>query len=78
MWSNGRIFNCKTKINYEYWCKHYDKPSHFGIEGGKISKLTIRSLNDGKDLYNYDRDLDFDLLDESGKAVLAIILEKYN
>jgi len=78
MWSNGRIFNLETKVDYEYWCKHYDKPSHLGLGGGKISKLTIRRLSDGKDLYNYDRGLDFDNLDESGKAVLAIILERYN
>jgi len=78
MWSNGRILNLETKIDYEYWCKHFDKPSPLGLGGGKISKLTIRRLTDGKDLYHYDRALDFDLLDESDKAVLAIILEKYN
>lgn len=78
MWSNGRIFNMESKNDYEYWCKHFDRESNFGIEGGKISKLTIRCLQDGKDLYQYDRGLDFDLLDESGKAVLAIILKKFN
>ena len=78
MWSNGRIFNLETKVDYEYWCKHYVLPSLHGLGGGKISKLTIRRLSDGKDLYNFDRGLDFDNLDESGKAVLAIILEKYN
>jgi len=78
MWSNGRIFNPETKVGYEYWCKHYDSPSLHGLGGVKISKLTIRRLSNGKDLYNYDRGLDFDNLDESGKAVLAIILEKYN
>ena len=50
MWSNGRIFTVKTKVGYEYWCKHYDEPSQFGIDGGKISKLTIRRLRDGKEL----------------------------
>lgn len=78
MWSNGRIVYPKTRIDYEYWCKHFDEPSHHGVGGGKISKLTIRRLNDGLDLYHFDRGLDFDLLDESGKAVLAIILEKFN
>jgi hypothetical protein len=78
MWSNGRIFNPEKKVGYEYWCKHYDLPSPHGLGGGKISKLTIRRLKDGKDLYNFDRGLDFDFLDESGKAVYDIILEKYN
>ena len=41
MWSNGRIFATQTKAGYEYWCKYYNEPSHFGIDGGKISKLTI-------------------------------------
>lgn len=78
MWSNGRIINLETKVDYEYWCKHYDLPSQHGIGGGKISKLTIRCLKDGKVLYNYDRGLDFDNLDETGRAVYSIILEKYN
>lgn len=78
MWSNGRILNLNTRIDYEYWCKHFDEPSQFGIDGGKISKLTIRRVKDDKELYHYDRGLDFDLLDASGKAVLAIIVEKYN
>lgn len=78
MWSNGRILAIGTEAGYEYWCKHYDEPSQLGIDGGKISKLTIRRLKDGKELYNYDRGLDFDILDEDGKAAFAIILAKYN
>ena len=78
MWSNGRVFTVKTKVGYEYWCKHYDEPSQFGIDGGKISKLTIRRLSDGKELYNYDRGLDFDILDENGKTAYLIILKQYN
>ena len=78
MWSNGRIFATQTKAGYEYWCKHYDEPSPFGIDGGKISKLTICRLQDDKELYNYDRGLDFDILDEDGKAAYHIILTKYN
>lgn len=49
-----------------------------GSDGGKISKLTIRRLSDGKELYNYDRGLDFDILDENGKAAYLIILKQYN
>ena len=78
MWSNGRIFTVKIKVGYEYWCKHCDEPSQFGIDGGKISKLTIRRLSDGEELYNYDRGLDFDILDENGKTAYLIILKQYN
>lgn len=78
MWSNGRIFATQTKVGYEYWCKYYEEPSPFGIDGGKIFKLTICRLKDDKELYNYDRGLDFDILDEGGKAAYHIILTKYN
>lgn len=78
MWSNGRIFTIETKVGFEYWAKHYDEPSQYGIDAGRISKLTIKRLSDGKTVYNFDRGLDLDNLDADGKAAYAIILEKYN
>ena len=78
MWSNGRIFTTEPKVGFEYWCKHYDVGSEYGIGGGRISKLSIRRLSDGKEVYNYDRRLDFDNLDGDGKNAYRIILEKYN
>lgn len=40
-----------------YWeAKVYDTPSQFGINGGRISKLHMRS--DGEILANYDRGWD--------------------
>jgi hypothetical protein len=47
-----------------------------GIDEGKVSKLAI--YKNGKWVYNYDRGLDFDKLDETGKAAYAAILEQYN
>ena len=70
MWSQGTI------DSYAYWVKHYEETSQFGIDGGKISKLSIRK--NGKELYNYDRGLDFNKLDASGRLVFATLLEKYN
>lgn len=78
MWSNGRIFTTETKAGFEYWCKHFDAGSEYGIGGGRISKLSIRRLSDGKEVYNYDRRLDYDNLDGDGKKAYRIILEKYN
>ena len=70
MWTQGTI------DGYAYWVKHYEEGSQFGIDGGRISKLTIRK--DGTELYNYDRGLDFDRLDDYGKTVYIKILEEYN
>jgi len=70
MWGQG------TSNGYEYWVKHYPEASRFGIDGGKISKLSIRK--DGKELYNFDRGLDFDNLDASGRAVYEGLLKRYN
>jgi len=70
MWS-------KDEINgFRYEVKHYSEGSHYGIDEGKVSKLSIRK--DGKWVYNYDRGLDFDNLDKAGKAAYAEILKKYN
>lgn len=69
-WSKGNI------DGYSYQVKHYDNGSEYGINEGKISKLSIRK--DGKEVYNYDRGLDFDRLDKDGKAAYTKILEKYN
>ena len=70
MWGQG------TSNGYEYWMKHYPEGSQFGIDGGKISKLSIRK--NGKELYNFDRGLDFDNLDAGGRAVYEELLKRYN
>lgn len=78
MWSEGIITSPTTGNRYKYWVKHYEEPSEaFGIDGGKISKLTIRKLNDGRDVVNYDRGWDVKPAGEV-RAVYAMILEKYN
>lgn len=57
--------------------KHYEEGSRFGIEGGRVSKLTIRRFGEPRDLCNYDRGWDIEPADEV-KTVYALILEKYN
>ncbi len=78
MWSEGIIAGPTTGDKYKYWVKHFEEDSRFGIDGGKVSKLTVRKVGQPKDLYNYDRGLDVDCANEEVRAVLAIILEKYN
>ena len=70
MWKNGRI------DNFEYWVKSYDEPSIYGIEEGRISKLTVK--RDGREIINYDRGWDLEPQTDADRKILAMILAKYN
>ena len=78
MWAQGTIWMAGGKVGYDYWAKHYEEGSHFGIDGGKISKLLIRKHGESRDLYNYDRGLDQAPVNKEVEAVLRTILTKYN
>ncbi len=78
MWSEGIIASPTTGAKYKYWVKHYEEGSEFGIDGGKVSKLTIRKVDESRDLCNYDRGWDIESATDEVKAVCAIILAKYN
>ena len=78
MWSEGIISCPTTGGKYKYWVKHYEEGSEYGIDGGKISKLTIRKLNESRNLCNFDRGWDVEPADDEVKKVYAIILQKYN
>ena len=71
MWSNG------IQGNYAFWVKHYEEGSEYGIDGGKICKLTIRMAGETKDLCNYDRGWDTKPADEV-LAIYAMLIDKYN
>ena len=49
MWSKGEIEIEGTKV--QYWVKHYEEGSEFGIDGGRISKLECRA--NGKTILHY-------------------------
>ena len=53
MWSEGIISCPSTGSKYKYWVKHYEESSPFGIDGGKISKLTLRKFGETRDLCSY-------------------------
>ena len=78
MWHEGQIGSPTSNTVYKYWAKVYEEGSKFGINQGKVSKLTIRKFDETKDLYNYDRGLDQPPVNEEVEAVLNIILAKYN
>jgi hypothetical protein len=54
MWSEGTISCPTTGAKYKYWVKHYEEGSEFGIDGGRVSKLTIRKVGESRDVVNYD------------------------
>lgn len=79
MWSEGSIGNLKSgKGICHYWVKHFEEPSQFGINGGRISKLMIKK--DGVITCNYDRGWDIEpkAEDEMTNLALCILLNNYN
>ena len=74
MWKQDKI-----QVNgevFEYWMKQYDTGSQYGIDGGRISKLMIK--RNGKIVYNYDRGLDVDAVDQNTAFALELILHSEN
>ena len=61
-----------------YWVKAYARKSEQGINGGKITKLSIKI--DGEWVANYDRgwDIEPDKNDEAAQIALCILLTEYN
>lgn len=81
MWHEGTIGipikGGKTKVAH-YWVKAYERGSKYGINGGRISKLTIKI--DGETVANYDRGWDIKPEDHDDAALIAysILLMDYN
>ena len=74
MWSEGSI-KVRNSL-FHYWVKHYDEPSEWGINEGRVSKLILK--RNGEIVYNFDRGLDVEAVDEETKLALAILLKEYN
>ena len=74
MWKEGslKVYNSI----FHYWIKVYDEPSHFSIDGGKVSKLTLK--RDGKIVCNYDRGWDIKPSDPDTQLALEILLHGEN
>ena len=74
MWTQGEIeFNGKA---YRYSVKHYEEASDFGWKGGRASKIWIQ--REGETVFNFDRGLDIKAADKDTRAVLQMLLEKFN
>lgn len=63
-------------IGVRYTAKVYDEGSEYGINGGRISKLTLTI--DGECVYNYDRGEDIPPQNEAAEKALAILLYEYD
>lgn len=74
MWKEGTVI-VNGEI-FHYWLKQYEEGSEFGINGGRISKLTIK--RSGREVYNYDRGEDIAPIDKNTETALAIILKSDN
>ena len=70
MWTKGNV------NGYQFCIKHFEEGSEFGIEGGRISKLTI--TKDGKTAANYDRGWDILPANKAAREVYEALLKKYN
>ena len=74
MWSKGEI---KIEgIRVQYWVKHYEEGSKFGIDGGRISKLECR-VND-ETILNYDRGWDMEPETEISRRAYAVLIARFN
>lgn len=61
------------KDGYSYEAKVYDSKSKNGINGGRVSKLSVSDKNN-KTVVNYDRGWDIEPKDrKSSKAVRSIL-----
>ena len=79
MWSEGTIGVPGTDgkmVSIKYWVKHYEEPSRYGIEKGRISKLTLRQ--GGVEVANYDRGWDIKPQTPEAEVALAILMKEYN
>ena len=77
MWHTGRIGSPSGNGIYEYHAKVYDTGSEWGINQGRVSKLSIRKVGETAWLYNWDRGADVECANEEVETVLNIILAKY-
>lgn len=74
MWKTGAIRTEQSVIRY--WIKQYEESSEYGIDEGRISKLTLE--REDLTIANYDRGWDLTPVDKETELVLAILLKQFN
>lgn len=76
MWYEGKAELNNKSI--QYWVKAFDEPSDYGINDGRISKLTIKV--NGQTTVNYDRGWDIKPNEADEDLMLAYneLIERFN
>ncbi len=59
-----------------YTAKVYDEPSKYGINGGRVSKLAITTL-DNELIANYDRGWDIYPATKTAEVAVSLIVNMY-
>ena len=73
-WQEGAL-RVKDDI-FHYWVKAYETGSEYGIDAGRVSKLTLQRKE--QTVCNYDRGWDVKPVDEETQIALEILLQQYN
>ena len=71
MWTKG------ANNEFKWAVKHYDEPSIFGINNGRISKLSIQKISNNEVMANYDRGWDVEPSEEI-KFLYDKLINEYN
>lgn len=74
MWEHGTLKVENQNVSYSI--KVFEEPSRYGINQGKISKLTLK--NNNKIIANYDRGWDIMPTSELASEALEMILDARN
>ena len=74
MWKEGTL-KVRNSI-FKFWVKHYDEGSPFGIDEGRISKLTLK--RDDLTVCCYDRGWDILPVDDDTETAFEILKLEYN
>lgn len=73
-WVDGKFYN--RGRNYRFQAKVYSDPSEvYGINGGCISKLWVKNLDNDKVVFNYDRGYDIGSKSEVSKGYIKELIE---
>ena len=76
-WTFGTIQRPGGKV-LVFQAKHYDEPSQFGIDAGRVSKLCVRRDGESKDLIAYERGWLVEPRTAAHRAVLTALKERFN
>ena len=74
MWKEGSLQVHNS--DFHYWMKQYDEGSQYGINGGRISTLTLKRR--GAIVCNYHRGWDVAPSDPDTQLALEILLHSEN